>query len=49
MKKGWVKNYFLLETSLAGKVYISLRIANSEMDYDALVTWLYEHLKEVKQ
>ena len=43
------KNYFLLETSLAGKVYISLRIANSEMDYDALVTWLYEHLKEVKR
>ena len=43
------KNNFMLETSIAGKVYISLKIANSEMEYDTLVTWPCEHLKEVKE
>ncbi len=43
------KNGFFLETSTAGKVYISLKLANTEMDYDALVKWLYEKIKEVKQ
>jgi len=40
------KNNFILETPLAGKVYISLKLANSEMNYDELVKWVYEHLKE---
>lgn len=42
------KNNFILETPLAGKVYISLSIANNEMRYEELVKWIYERLKEVK-
>ena len=43
------KNNFVLETTLAGKVYISLRLANNEMGYEELVKWIYEHLREVKK
>ncbi len=41
------KNGFMLETSTAGKVYISLKIANNEIKYEDLVKWIYERLKEV--
>lgn len=42
------KNNFVLETPLAGKVYVSLSIANNEMQYEELVKWIYDRLKEVK-
>lgn len=41
------KNNFMLETSTAGKVYVSLKIANNEINYEDLVKWIYERLKEV--
>ncbi len=41
------KNSFILETTTAGRVYISLKIANNEIDYEDLVKWIYERLKEV--
>ncbi len=41
------KNSFTLETSTAGKVYISLKTANNEIGYEELVKWIYERLKEV--
>lgn len=42
------KNGFMLETSTAGKVYMSLKIANNEISYEQLINWIYEKLKEVK-
>lgn len=42
------KNKFVLETPLAGKVYVSLSIANNEMRYEDLVKWIYGRLKGVK-
>jgi len=42
------KNNFALETPLAGKVYVSLSIANNETRYEELVKWIYDRLKEVK-
>ncbi len=41
-------NNFNLETTLSGKVYISLKIANNEIKYEELVKWIYERLKEAK-
>lgn len=43
------KNNFILDTTTAGKVYISLKLANDEMDYEEVVKWIYEHVKEVKE
>jgi death-on-curing protein len=40
------KNGFRLNTSLAGMIYISLKIANNEMIYDNLVGWIYDRLVE---
>lgn len=42
------KNNFMLETTTAGKVYVSLKIANNEIKYEELVKWIYERLREVK-
>ncbi len=42
-------NNFVLETATAGKVYISLKIANNEIEYEELVKWVYERLREVKR
>ena len=42
------KNSFILNTNIAGKVYISLKIANGEMKYEHLLNWIYERLKEAK-
>lgn len=41
-------NNFILETNIAGKVYISLKIANNEIKYEELINWIYKKLKEVK-
>ncbi|MBU3957530.1 MAG: Fic family protein [Nanoarchaeota archaeon] len=38
------KNSFVLETATAGKVYISLKIANNEIKYEELVKWIYEKI-----
>ncbi len=46
MKLFLAKNGFRLDTSLAGMIYISLKIANNEMGYDNLVGWIYERLVE---
>ncbi len=43
------KNNFILETTLVGKVYISLKLANNEMKYEELIKWIYERLREVKK
>lgn len=43
------KNNFMLDTTIAGKVYISLKLANDEITYEELVKWIYEHIKEVKE
>jgi len=43
------KNNYILETPIAGKVYISLKIANNEISYDTLVDWLYQKLKKVEK
>ncbi len=43
------KNGFVLDTSTAGKVYISLKIANNEITYEQLVKWIYERLSEVEK
>lgn len=42
------KNHCVLETTIAGKVYMALKIANNEMAYENLVDWLYEKIKELK-
>lgn len=42
------KNNFVLETPIAGKVYISLKLANHEMEYDELVKWIYGHIEAKK-
>lgn len=39
------KNNFVLDTPVAGKVYISLKIANNEITYEELVIWLHERIK----
>ncbi len=43
------KNNFVLDTPVAGKVYISLKIANNEITYEELVIWLHERIKKVKE
>ena len=43
------KNGFRLETTMAGLVYISLKIANNEINYAKLVKWVYERIKEVEK
>lgn len=43
------KNNFTLETSTAGKVYVSLKIANNEIKYNEIVSWIYERLKEKRK
>ena len=43
------KNNYILETPIAGKVYISLKIANNEINYEELAEWLYQKLKKVKK
>lgn len=40
------KNGYCLETSTAGLVYMSLKIANNEMIYENLIDWIYAKLKE---
>lgn len=42
------QNNFVLDTSLAGKVYISLKVANNEITYDNLISWLYSHIRQVE-
>ena len=37
-----------LRTTLAGKIYISLKLANNELNYEELVKWIYERIKVVK-
>jgi death-on-curing family protein len=41
------KNNFALETSTAGKVYVSLKLANNEMTHEELVGWIHARLMEV--
>lgn len=43
-----MKNKFVLDMPISGKVYISLKLANNEMSYDELVKTIYERLKEAK-
>ena len=40
------KNNYILETPIAGKVYISLKIANNEINYEELTEWVYQKLKK---
>jgi len=42
------KNGYYLETSTAGLVYTSLKIANNEMLYENLIDWIQERLKKVR-
>ena len=41
------KNGYYLETSTAGLVYTSLKIANNEIIYEDLIDWIYARLKKV--
>lgn len=41
------KNGYYLETSTAGLVYTSLKIANNEIIYEDLIDWIYTRLKKV--
>jgi len=43
------KNDYYLDCPVAGKVYLSLKIANHEIEYDTLISWIYGRLKEVKK
>lgn len=40
------KNGYYLETSTAGLVYTSLKIANNEIKYEELIDWINERLKK---
>ena len=40
------KNGSNLETSTAGLVYTSLKIANNEIKYEELIDWINERLKK---
>jgi len=40
------RNEYCLETSTAGLVYTSLKIANNDMIYEELIDWIYARLKE---
>jgi death-on-curing family protein len=40
------KNGFVLETTTAGMVYLSLKVANGDIDRTELVKWIYNNLKE---
>ncbi len=43
------KNKYNLETPLSGKVFMSLKIANSDITYDEIVEWIFQRLKVSKQ
>ena len=43
------KNDYTLQTTIAGKVYISLKLANNEMTYENLIKWIYERIKGVEE
>ena len=47
MQMFFYKNGYYLETSTAGLVYTSLKIANNEMIYEDLIDWIYTRLKKV--
>ena len=40
------KNGYYLETSTAGLVYTSLKLANNEIKYEELIDWINERLKK---
>ena len=40
------KNGYNLETSTAGLVYTSLKLANNEIKYEELIDWINERLKK---
>ena len=40
------KNGYYLETSTAGLVYTSLKLANNELKYEELIDWINERLKK---
>ena len=45
MKLFMKQNNFRLNTPLGGLVYISLKIANSEISYPELIEWIYRRLE----
>ncbi|HIE32231.1 MAG TPA: type II toxin-antitoxin system death-on-curing family toxin [Methanosarcinales archaeon] len=46
MKLFLKQNNFKLDTPLSGLVYMSLKIANSEISYPELIEWIYGRLED---